>query len=181
MHRWEKLRSESRGDFRIFTIDEDFYRHPEKGERSFFAIRTTDWVNVIAITPNDEIVFIHQFRPGIGGVRLEIPGGVVEPNEDPIKTVARELEEETGYIGDSPEHLVTTEPNPAIQANRCHSYIIRNALPNGNVDMDFDEIIDVELRPTAELAQLIEDDLLPHALLQLPLLRYLRLRESGRA
>ena len=114
-------------------------------------------------------------------MRLEIPGGVVEPNEDPIKTVARELEEETGYIGDSPEHLVTTEPNPAIQANRCHSYIIRNALPNGNVDMDFDEIIDVELRPAAELAQLIEDDLLPHALLQLPLLRYLRLRESGRA
>lgn len=180
--RWRRERSEPRGDFRIFSVREDWYSHPDKqGERSFFVIETPDWVNVIAVTPADEVVLIRQMRPGVGGVRLEIPGGVIDPGEDPAVAAARELREETGYTGAPPELLCVTEPNPATHQNRCHSYLVRDARPGAERDWDHDELIEVRTVAVAEVGALIEREELPHALLQLPLLRYLRLREREEA
>lgn len=178
--RWRRVRSVPRGDFRIFRVREDYYVHPGKdGERSFFVIESADWVNVIAVTPEDEIVFIRQFRPGVGGVRLEIPGGIVEEGEEPARAAARELLEETGFAGDEPVHLCTTEPNPAIQDNRCHSFLVTGARRVAEPAWDDDEWIDCELRPAADLARLVERGEMVHALLLVPLLRYMRMREGA--
>jgi 8-oxo-dGTP pyrophosphatase MutT (NUDIX family) len=178
--RWKLLRSRPCGHFRIFSVREDFYTHPDKeGERSFFVIETSDWVNVVAVTPEDEIVFIRQQRPGIGAVRMEIPGGVIEPEEDPSAAAMRELREETGYSGDSPVLLCSTEPNPATHDNHCYSYLVRNARCVAERDLDHDEIIEVFTRPFAELEGIIATNAVDHALLQLPLLHYLRRRETG--
>jgi 8-oxo-dGTP pyrophosphatase MutT (NUDIX family) len=178
VERWRLLRSKERGSFRIFSVREDWYAHPDKeGERSFFVIETPDWVNVVAVTPDDEVVLIRQMRPGVGGVRLEIPGGVIDPGEAPADAAVRELREETGYLGAAPELLCVTEPNPATHQNRCHSYLIRDARPGADRDLDHDELIDVRTVPVAEIGALIDAEEMPHALLQLPLLRYLRRRE----
>jgi ADP-ribose pyrophosphatase len=179
--RWKKHHSIPRGDFRIFSVREDFYTHPEvDGERSFFVIEASDWVNVIALTAEDRIVFIRQQRPGVSAVRLEIPGGIIEPGEEPAIAAARELAEETGYRGEEPVLICATEPNPATHNNRCFSYLIRNARRDADQDLDHDEVIDVHERPATDLAQLIEGGELSHALLQLPLLHFLRWRELGR-
>lgn len=181
--RWKRLRSARRGDYRIFSVREDWWSHPDKpGERSYFVIESPDWCNVVAVTPDDEVVLIRQMRPGVGAVRLEIPGGVIDPGEDPAVAAARELREETGYEGAAPVRLCTTEPNPATHQNRCHSFLIRDARPTGARDLDHDELIEVLKVPVNELGDLIEREELPHALLQLPLLRYLRdrEREAGR-
>lgn len=179
--RWKLLRSRACGDFRIFRVREDTYEHPEKeGERSFFVIEADPWVNVVAVTPEDEIVFIRQQRPGVGEVRLEIPGGVIEPGEDPAVAAARELQEETGYVGEEPVLICEVEPNPATHDNRCYSFLIRGAKYGGSRDLDHDEVIEVSTRPVSELEALIEGQGLSHALLQLPLLHYLRWRETGR-
>lgn len=176
--RWKRLRSAPRGDFRIFSVREDWYAHPEQvGERSYFVIETPDWCNIVAVTPEDEVVMIRQMRPGVGAVRLEIPGGVIDPDEDPAAAAARELREETGFVGAAPEPLCVTEPNPATHQNRCHSFLIRDARPTGERDLDHDEMIEVLTVPVSEVGALIEAGELTHALLQLPLLRYLRLRE----
>ena len=66
----------------------------------------------------DEIILISQFRPGIGAVRLEIPGGVIDAGETPGAAATRELREETGYTGDKPQLICEVEANPAIQNNR---------------------------------------------------------------
>lgn len=180
-NRWKKHLSKAHGNYRIFSVREDFYTHPEKeGERSFFVIEASDWVNVIAVTEDDEIVVIRQHRPGIGAVRLEIPGGIIEPGEEPIVAAARELAEETGYRGDTPELICAVEPNPATHNNHCFSYLVRNAKRDIARDLDHDEVIDVERLPFSELGALIESGELSHALLQLPLLHYLRWRETGR-
>jgi 8-oxo-dGTP pyrophosphatase MutT (NUDIX family) len=181
-NRWKLLRSSACGNFRIFSVREDFYAHPDKdGERSFFVIETSNWVNVVAVTPEDEIVFIRQHRPGIGDVRLEIPGGVIEDGEAPEVAAVRELREETGYCGDAPELLCATEPNPATHNNFCYSYLVRNAQLVAPRDLDNDEVIDVFTRPFAELSDMIANNEVSHALLQLPLLHYLRQRETGAA
>ncbi len=181
VERWQKQGGKPVGNFRIFSVREDFYAHPEKeGLRSFYVIEASDWVNVIAVTAEDNLVFIRQHRPGIGGVRLEIPGGIIEPGEEPAEAAARELAEETGFSGDAPVLICATEPNPATHNNRCFSFLVRNAKRRLQRNLDHDEIIEVQLRPFAELAAMIENNELPHALLQLPLLHYLRWRETGR-
>ncbi len=173
--RWQRIRSLERDRYRVFAIREDVYCHPTlDGERSFFVIHSPDWVNVVALTPEREVVLIRQFRPGVGAVRLEIPGGIVEPAEEPAAAAARELLEETGYAGAPPELLCTVEPNPALQDNRCHSFLVRDARPVASQAGDPDEIIEVLPTPVAELEQLLAAGEIPHALIHLALLRFLR-------
>ena len=57
-------------------------------------IETNDWVNVLAMTPKQEIILVRQFRYGTEEYSLEPPGGVIEKGEDPIVAGQRELLEE---------------------------------------------------------------------------------------
>jgi ADP-ribose pyrophosphatase len=73
-------------------------------------------VNVLALTPDHRLVLVRQFRFGIDGFSLEIPGGVMEAGEDPLEAGLRELREETGFAGGVARLLGSVHPNPAIQS-----------------------------------------------------------------
>ncbi|MCH2100926.1 MAG: NUDIX hydrolase [Planctomycetes bacterium] len=172
--RWEKKESQPLHDYGFFRLRKDRYLHPDlEGERDFLVIEARDWVNVVAVTPDNQIVLIRQFRYGVGGARWEVPAGVIEPGESPIDAAVRELREETGYAGDPPELICEVEPNPAIQSNLCTSYLIRNATLQHDTEWDDNEVIEVILRSKADVARMIAAGEFLHALLQLPLLHYL--------
>ena len=98
--RWEKRGERLELKTRVFDVMATAYRHPVRGtEREFVVIRAPDWVNVVALTTEGEIVLVRQFRFGVDGFSLEIPGGVMEPGEDVVTAGLRELREETGYSG----------------------------------------------------------------------------------
>ena len=172
--RWEKRGSEPLHDYGFLRLRKDRYRHPNlEGERDFLVIDALNWVNVVAVTPDQDIVLIRQFRYGVGDTRWEIPAGVIEPGEPAIDAAVRELREETGYAGDPPEPLCEVEPNPVIQSNLCTSYLIRNATLQHPTEWDENEVIEVVLKSQQEVRQMITSGEFSHALLQLPLLHFL--------
>src|SRR5208282_6355889 len=135
---WKKLHSTLIGDFRIFKLRSDVKISPRTGrEHDFFVLDSVNWVNVIAVTPDQQLVMVRQYRHGSGTVELEIPGGMMDPHEtDPVATAVRELREETGYEGENARLLGRVHSNPAILNNTCFTILVENCRLKHPVDFD---------------------------------------------
>lgn len=163
--RWQKLGDTSRLQTRVFDVLGTRYRHPVRTtEREFVVIKAPDWVNVIALTPDGQLVLVRQFRYGIDEFSLEIPGGVMDTGEDPVAAGLRELREETGYAGAPAKLLGSVHPNPAIQANRCHFVLVEDAVKSHALEWDPDEEIQVTTRPVDEVLELAHSGGIVHGL-----------------
>lgn len=151
-------------DYRVFRTSFVDAVHPRGMAKRFSVIEAVDWVNVIALTPADEVVLIRQYRVGIDTVCLEIPGGMVDPGEDAQAAAARELLEETGYTAPTWRHLGSVAPNPAIQNNHLHSFLALDARKTHDPRPDGSEVIAVSTVPLAEVTELLRRGAIEHAL-----------------
>jgi len=163
--RWVKGASRSLAATRIFDLRGVDYRHPVRGtQREFVVIDAPDWVNVLALTPCGRLVMVNQFRYGMDDFSWEIPGGVIECGEDPVAAGLRELEEETGYVGNSARLLGSVNPNPAIMNNRCHLVLVENVVLTTELAWDPDEEIEVMSLPVDEVYAWAQSGRITHSL-----------------
>jgi ADP-ribose pyrophosphatase len=171
---WPRLASKKVGDFRIFQIRSDIRRSPRTGEEhDFYVLDCVDWVNVIAVTPDDQLVMVEQFRHGSETVELEIPGGMMDPGEtDPVATGVRELREETGYEGGGSRLIGNIFPNPAIMANTCHTILVENCVLKHPTGFDHGEDIATQLVPLAQIPDLIRSGRIRHSLVVVALYHF---------
>jgi len=152
-------------DYRIFRSTAVRAAHPRTGaERDFTVLVVPDWVNVVALTPDDQVVLIRQYRHGADRVHVEIPGGMVDPGEDHGAAARRELAEETGYTAASWRHVGTVEPNPAIHGNRLHTWLALDARPTLPTALDDGEVITTYTAPLPEVTAMLRDGRIDHAL-----------------
>jgi 8-oxo-dGTP pyrophosphatase MutT (NUDIX family) len=171
---WKKVGSKPVGDFRIFKIRADASINPRTGAaHDFFVLESVNWVNVIALTPDQQLVMVRQYRHGSGTVELEIPGGMMDPHEtDPLATAVRELREETGYVGGPPRLLGRIFSNPAILNNVTYTVLIENCRLTQAVEFDHGEDLETLLLPAAEVPQLIADEKIGHSLVAVALYHF---------
>lgn len=163
---WESLGVRPAYDCRIFAVNERQCRSPRTGEtHDFYVIESCDWVNIVPLTRAGDVVMVRQYRHGIAGMTLEVPGGMVDPGDSsPLVAARREMGEETGYSSDDVVPLGSIHPNPAIQNNRCHTFLARHAEPRFEVSFDGTEETEVVLVPLASVPELIRDGAISHAL-----------------
>lgn len=178
---WPLLKREVLADFRIFKVRQDHRTSPRTGrEHDFFVLETSNWVNVVALTVDHQLILVRQFRHGTETINLETPGGVMDPTDaSPLETGARELLEETGFTGDAPILIGEVLPNPAIMNNVAHTVLIQNCRLTEETRFDSGEDIATELLPEAECFEAIRTGKIRHSLCQTALLHYLLWKEHG--
>ncbi|MGZ3499172.1 MAG: NUDIX hydrolase [Vulcanimicrobiaceae bacterium] len=136
------------------TVIDDYYVRESRG-----------YVIVFAITPENEVVLVRQYKHGIGKVILELPAGAIDAGETPAQTAIRELAEETGYEAASMESLGSFITEPTNSNALAHLFLALDARPTGEQQLDLTETIDVELTTFDELRELVRNgaiDSLPH-------------------
>ena len=170
---WKLVSSTIEKSFRIFDLRIDRAVSPRTGrEHEFYVFESKEWVNIIPVTKNKEVVLIRQYRHGVSDIVLEIPGGIVEEGDTPLDAAVRELKEETGYSPSEMVYLGMVYANPAFLNNRCHSYLALDCFPDGPQDLDDKEDIEVILRPFADIPKLIKDGEISHSLILAAFYRY---------
>lgn len=166
MERWRTERIDAVFDARIFRILQVERSHPQLGRGQFVVLQSPDWVNIVPITPDGNIVFVRQYRHGTDDFSLELPSGLIEVGETPQQAAMRECLEETGYQGEGMPTLVgMCEPNPAFLNNRCYTFVWTNCRLVRQQQLDQHEEIEVHLIPQQEVFSLICNGTIRHSLM----------------
>ena len=145
----------------------------ENHSATFSILEAPDWINVIALTPDNEIVLVEQYRYGIEKPTLELPGGVCDPGESPLESSKRELLEETGFEGDECIYLGSVSSNPAMMTNNTHTYLIRNCTKVSEQQLDGNERIHVHVMPLVEFLEMVGKGEVDHSLVVAAVAKFL--------
>ncbi|MFC3124142.1 NUDIX hydrolase [Pseudoroseomonas globiformis] len=163
---WEVLSSRTALRDRWINVTADACRDARGNVLDpFYTLSYPDWVNVVAITPAEELVLVRQYRHGAQSRTLELPAGAMDAQDaDAVRVAARELREETGF--EAPEMRVTSSlfPNTATHRNRTHTVLALGAEKRAPTAHEAGEDITVELWPLDTVLQGLNEGLLAQSM-----------------
>lgn len=178
--KWNVIQDKKVWETPIFSLHQiELLPANQKETVHFYRLDAPEWINVIALTPNNEILLVEQYRVGVDETTLEIPGGMVDEREKPIKAAQRELLEETGYGSDDWVKLGETSANPAIQTNYTHLYLAKDCRKIQEPENEGHEDIEAHLMPLNTFLDLVKNGTIHHAIVLAAVAQYLLSENYG--
>jgi ADP-ribose diphosphatase len=172
MSRFRRQKTERVGSFRIFEVLRHEAVDGEGGRvHEGYTFSSPDWVGVVPVTADGKFVLVRQYRHGVDGPTLEVPGGLIDAGQKPAGAAVRELREETGYGGGRLVSLGASRANPAIQSNWYHMYLAEGVYPVGPTEFDAGEHCELVVLSEGQLRAEIKSGGITHALVLLALSR----------
>ena len=156
MEPWTRVAEEPLYDGDFLSMARRRYRRPDGGQASFEVTLQAPGVSVLALTGDDRVVLVREFRPGPERFVFDLPSGFIDPGEEPVSAASRELAEETGYRGVLRE-VGRTTPH-AYSSEVRHVFVATDCRPCGPPHPQGDEDISVELVTLHKLRLLLRDD-----------------------
>jgi len=161
--KWAVLKSAFVADLKIFQARFDYLLNPHtQKEVKVTVLEANDAVNVIGITPDGKIIMVRQFRFGSQEYSLEIPGGFMEANEDPLDAIKRELSEETGCTTENWKPLGSIYSNPVYQTAQIHHFVAYDVQKTESTKFDDEEFLELLYYTPVELKQAMQQNQITH-------------------
>jgi len=163
---WDTIEVIRKENFKIFDLSIVTRKHPGRAKGSdFVVLDSANWVNIIPVTKQKNVILIEQYRHGIDDITIEIPGGLIEKDEEPRHAGQRECIEETGFSGANDAVLLgITTPNPAFLTNKCYSYLWLDCEKKFEQKLDVNEDINVIEVPLKDIYDYIKSGKIEHSL-----------------
>ena len=164
--KWKILSSEYLFSDLWFRVRKDKCLTPEgKLIDPYYVYEFPNWVTALALTKDQQIVMVRQYRHALGETCLEIPGGCVDDTDPDFQTaIARELLEETGYQFSDYHYLGRTSANPSTNNNLMHMFLATGGRKIADQKLDGNEEIQVELYSIEEVKKMLRDNQIVQAM-----------------
>lgn len=139
----------------------------------YFVMHFTDWVNILPVTKEGQVVLVEQYRQASQSMHLELPGGAIDSRDasGPAEAARREMLEETGYDAKEVISVASHYPNPALQRNQMHTFVAFDCEKVQDQDLDEFEDLKVRLCSIEQLEQHLYQGDIDHSIMMASILR----------
>ena len=163
---WKIISSEYLFSDLWFKVRKDICETPQgKIVNPYYVYEFPTWVTAFALTEENKVVMVRQYRHALGEVCIELPGGCVDDTDKSLQdAVARELLEETGHSFSSFEYLGKISANPSTNNNLMHMFLAKGGKKVSEPQLDGNEELEVELFSIDEVKQLVKENKIVQAM-----------------
>ncbi|MEK7458632.1 MAG: NUDIX hydrolase [Patescibacteria group bacterium] len=180
IEQWITRIKEKVHDNGFFSVEKVTKTSDRGRESTFHLIGSPDWVVIIPLNQQEEVMVIQQFRHGSSSVSLEFPAGRVEMGEVPTEAAKRELAEETGLSTQNIVYLGAFNPNPAMFSNMCHVFTANQLVKTDKTDFDEFESVETLYLTVNQIQEKIQSGEIIHGLMVASFLYYLNKEQCER-
>jgi 8-oxo-dGTP pyrophosphatase MutT (NUDIX family) len=150
----------------------------------YWVLEFPDWVNVIALTKQGDMVMVKQYRHALGVTEYELCAGVMEEGETPLESARRELLEETGFGGGEWSLFMTTCANPSNHTNLVYTFLAVCVEPISDQHLDETEELTCHVLTRQQVYDMLQQGEILQALMAAPLWKFFHdekgfMREAG--
>lgn len=178
---WKVLSSKILFSSGLFTMKSDECELPDgRIMPKYYVMDFPDWVNILPITKEGNVVLVKQYRHASKREHIEVPGGSMDPkiNESTLEGARREMLEETGYDSKNIVHVGSHYPNPALQSNQMHTFIAFESEEVQKQNLDEFEELEIYICTLERLKQHLNEGDIDHSIMVASISKALTYLES---